>query len=624
MTINYLGNTTRVIAGIFEDMDLVSNGSLKHHWLCNIGLAIAFCILTLIPSHSYALQHLGLQHTISSGPVRDNLQDFNQLFGWPRQMDGRIPMWGRCPTLIDFDGNGDWELSILTSEGMVNTYQHDGANYPGFPSRTHQGDRPAPWVNPSHNSTFAIIDIAGDGADEIVFLSDLGFLHVIDHEGNEPEPFPIDVSRDMKAGVPAVADLNNNDSQEIIFNSYSSHVDSINADGWIHVMRGIGRELEGWPVSYRSPSASSPVTGDISDGDELEIVIGNARRLDNPAQIFAWRPDGSLVENFPIGAFETIRGAPALADLTGDGKLEIIIWANSVEDEGAGIYAYNGNGELLEGYPLDCAIGHPEGNPAIADITGDDSPEIVFGNFNHDDGPNLYAWSSDGEVLEGFPVDLNATIAGSITLVDVSGDRVSDIVVVLAPTEGEAGAITALSGDAETIDGFPLSMDRWGNSVIAGTPSLWDIDRDRDLELIAVTTDRRILIWDTPGLIGDDVWLTFKGEMHRTGRRPADIPNAIRIDKKPDIPYQFSLSMYPNPFNSEAQFSLTAHMAGNVHLELFNIEGRSLGAIYNGKVEVGKTQISLTADEFKLTAGLYFCKVAFNNQSLLVRVVYIP
>ncbi len=589
-----------------------------------LGIVLITCIVALFPYYSNAQQGIELQSNSTFGPVRDNLQDFNQLFGWPRRMNGRVAIWGRCPTIFDFDGNHDWELSILTSEGMLNTYQHDGANYPGFPARTHQGDRPAPWINPSHNSTMATIDITGDGANEIAFLSDLGFLHVIDHTGNEPEPFPIDISRNMKAGIPAVADLENNGSQEIIFNTYSSHIDSADAEGRIHVMRGIGRELAGWPVSYRSPSASSPATGDIVGGDEQEIVIGNARRLDTPAQIMAWRHDGSLVENFPIGAFETIHGSPALADLTGDGKLEIIVWANSVNDDGIGIYAFNGNGEPLDGYPLECPVGHPEGNPAIADITGDNEPEIVFGNFSQEDGGNLYAWSSDGEMLDGFPMDLGATIAGSVTLADVSGDRVSDIIVVLAPTEDEAGSITGISGEGDVIEGFPLSMDRWGNSVIAGTPSLWDMDRDRDLELIAVTTDRRILIWDTPGLIGNDVWLTYKGDMYRTGRRPADNPNVIRLDKKPDVPDMFSMSLHPNPFNSKAQINLITRTAGDVHLELFNLEGRTMGTIYDGEVSVGSTQIPLIADEINLTAGLYFCRAVVNSQSLLVRVVFIP
>jgi len=589
-----------------------------------LALFINIVALMVFSHSSFAQSEIGLQQAIEFGPVRENVAEFDQLFGWPHQMDGRIPMWGRCPTVVDLDGNHDWELTLLTSEGILNIYQHDGAFYPGYPSDTHQGNRPGPWVNPTHNSTSAVIDITGDGTFEIVFLSDLGFLNVIDHNGNQPEPFPLDISRNLKAGVPAVADINNDGNQKIIFNSYSDHPDSINSDGWIHVMRGTGRELDGWPVSYVSPSGSSPAVGNIVGGEELEIIIGNARRLNNPAQIWAWRPDGSLVDNFPVGSFETIHGAPALADLTGDGKLEIIIWAYSPDDGGAGIYAFNGNGDLLEGFPLECPTGHPEGNPAIADITGDDSPEIVFANYNPDEGGRLYAWSSGGELLDGFPIDLNASVAGSVILADVSGDRISDIVFALSPSGDNPGMIAGYSGEGEVIENFPISMNRWNNAIIAGTPTLWDIDRDNDLDLIAVTTNRRIMIWDTPGLIGDDMWNTYKGDMYRTGRRPADDPNSIEDNFKTIIPEQFSISMYPNPFNSVAQISIVTQFSGSAHLELFNIEGRSLGTIFDGEIAVGKTQVSLVASDYELTAGIYFCKAFFNNQSLITRVVYIP
>ena len=592
--------------------------------LFEAGLCLLLICFALIPQSISAQRDIDLQQGIIPGPVRFNIQDFNQLFGWPRSMNGQVPLWGRSPTIVDIDGNNDWELSILTSEGILYGYQHDGANFPGFPMQTYHGNRPAPWVNATQNSTSAVIDIDDDGSDELLFISDLGFLHVIDQNGDQREPFPLDISRDIKAGVPAVIDINNDESIDIIFNTFSIHPDSQGTDGWINVLDSDGTVLEGWPVAYRSPSGSSPSTGDITGGDDIEIVIGNARRLDDPAQIFAWRSDGTLVENFPTGSFETIHGAPALANLDEDDKLEIIFWANSLDDNGTGIYAYNGNGELLDGFPLECPIGHPEGNPAIADITGDGIPEIVFGSFNQGEGGNLYAWSANGELLENFPIELNAPVAGSVILADVSGDRVSDIIVVLAPAGDNLSAITAISGEGDVIEGFPLSMARWGRAVIAGTPTIWDIDRDGDMDLIAVTTARRLLIWDTPGLVGNDVWVTYKADMERTGRRPADGSNAVKDESRTGLPQQFSISMYPNPFNATAQITLVSHIAGYARIELINIEGRRVGVLYEGAVAAGYTQFRLAAADFNLSAGLYFCRASLNHRSSLLRVVYIP
>ena len=446
----------------------------------------------------------------SKGPVRDNPEDFNVQFGWPRGMAGSAALWGQSIAVMDFDNTGDWELAVLNTENRLHAFQHDAANFPGFPSRAHIGNRPRSWINPRHNATAATGDFCGNGFREIIYSTDIGYLHVVREDESEPEPFPIDFGNQIHSGVPVLSDFDDDGELEIILNTYSSNPDSLNTSALLHVIKRNGDELENWPVEYPRGSGSSPVSGDINNDGNPDIVIGNSRYLENYAQIWAWECDGSVVEGFPFGNFHTIGGSPSLADIDGDGGLEIIFWAAVADENMAGVYVLNGNGEILDGFPVECVPGHPEGNPVIADINGDDNPEIVFGSFNPDSEGRIYAWTMDGEVLESFPIRLDNSVIGSALLADMSGDGTTDIIAALSPVEGNHGLISAWDSNGNVLDGFPISLRNHGGGVISATPTIWDIDMDGDLDLVAATTDRRVFIWDTPGLVTEDVWLTYK------------------------------------------------------------------------------------------------------------------
>jgi len=557
------------------------------------------------------------------GPVRDNPEDLDLLFGWPRQMTGEIPIWGRCPTVLNFDGNHDWELSLMTTDNRLYVFQHDGAFYPGFPLPPRQGDRPRPWENPRHIPVSAMGDISGNGLPDLVYITDLGFLHVVAEDRDEPDSFPLDLGRGLIAGIPALIDLNDDDVLEIVFNNRPTHPDSMAANAWMHIVNNTGNELQGWPVPYPRGSGSSPAVGNITGNNNVEIVVGNARHVDSPAQIWAWRTDGIRVPGFPTGSFQTIHGAPTLADLDGNGTLEIIIWAAAYEDDQAGIYAFNGDGSVVDGFPLSCPIGHPEGSPAVADINGDGDPEIVFGTYNPNGGM-IYAWAASGELLDSFPVEFERPIVGSVLLADMSGDSIGDIIAVLAPSEGVAGEIAALDHNGEMIPEFPLSLRDHNDGAFAGTPTIWDIDRDHYLDIIAATTDRRVLIWRTQGRVTHDVWMTFKGDMNRSGMRPADNPNDVPLHTNPSAPKEFDVSVFPNPFNDAAIVQFHIEHTDFITIELIDHQGRLIKRLFEGDTEVGRFDLAIDAVVLNMAAGLYFCRWRSDKFNGAVRLLYMP
>ena len=71
-------------------------------------------------------------------------------------------------------------------------------------------------------------------------------------------------------------------------------------------------------------------------------------------------------------------GGTALADLDGDGRLDIV--AGSLDQH---VYAWDGDGNTLPGFPVELATDGTVGaeivtSPAIAELDGDETPEVIL------------------------------------------------------------------------------------------------------------------------------------------------------------------------------------------------------------------------------------------------------
>jgi hypothetical protein len=108
------------------------------------------------------------------------------------------------------------------------------------------------------------------------------------------------------------------------------------------------------------------------------------------------------------------------------------------------------------GYPIQApgfpvALSHrPFSDPALVDLNGDGSLEIVFG----DAGGNIQAIQADGSDLPGWPVDVGFLSSSPIA---VGRLTLSDEVTVVAGTNN--GRVFALRPDGSILPGFPFDME---------------------------------------------------------------------------------------------------------------------------------------------------------------------
>ena len=140
--------------------------------------------------------------------------------------------------------------------------------------------------------------------------------------------------------------------------------------------------------------------------------------------------------------------SPAVADIDGDGKPEIIAARHSV------LYVWRNDGTLYWkaafGYSASSSPAHGTTrmwpSPVIGDFDGDGKLEIaVAGGFESNLGINLCLYDYKGQVRPGWPVKFGDIEVRSIAAADVNGDGVLEILVNKTGT-GPATAVYKANG----------------------------------------------------------------------------------------------------------------------------------------------------------------------------------
>jgi hypothetical protein len=176
-------------------------------------------------------------------------------------------------------------------------------------------------------------------------------------------------------------------------------------------------------------------------------------------------PDTPYVRNRSTGSV----GGAALADLQGNGKLDIVMGAWDGR-----VYAWRPSGRRVPGWPVStdtpASTHHPAGTdvfardykvattPTIVDIDGDRRPDVVvalqdtaFGSSGTPVFGYVMAWTSKGKVLPHFPVTLQAVQQGYGSAQDFITEGVQTPVAYDAPSGPKLVANPGLYF-AQTID----------------------------------------------------------------------------------------------------------------------------------------------------------------------------
>ena len=291
------------------------------------------------------------------------------------------------------------------------------------------------------------------------------------------------------------------------------------SDGAVHALRADGSELPGWPVHVATlpePLAhpGDPAYAGADGGQGLAQAIlatvgvgslaGDGRQDVVAAtwdgELYAWDASGGLLPGFPVqpDPAHAISGlsdgtgpdgtenvyvlgkgffaAPTLADLGGDGQLEII-----APSQDGWLYVWDRHGQPWPGFPVELA--DPAGAPtptgkqiqhtrlmataAVGDVNGDGKLEIVLGSseaYGQADCRAYAVWAdgnlhAGGPFLPGWPIDPKG----------VSND-ILPVIAVGIPSMASLADLNGYGKDEIEIHGLggtPMFFD--GSGTLLGT-----------------------------------------------------------------------------------------------------------------------------------------------------------
>jgi hypothetical protein len=197
---------------------------------------------------------------------------------------------------------------------------------------------------------------------------------------------------------------------------------------------------------------------------------------------------------------------PALADIDGDGDLDVLM-ANRIEgdDQSTGaMYLLTNTGTarapaFRESGKVANLTGF-QSAPAIADLDGDGDLDMITGSY----GPALSFWRNDGTRAAPRFVLADSAVAriprGSSTvpaLADLDGDGDLDLVV----GEAAGNLNVFMNTGSRTAPRFELAGERWQgvDATRRSAPTFADLDADGDMDLVVGAADGTLRAWRNDG-----------------------------------------------------------------------------------------------------------------------------
>jgi len=382
-------------------------------------------------------------------------------------------------------------------------------------------------TNSEIKSVPLIIDIDNDNVNEIIFADYTGKVRILDN-GVEIEnaSFPYDTGNQVWGAISS-ADMDLDGIIDFVVTSKSKEIYIFDING-LKATYDANRYLIG-----------TPVIGNLDSDPELEVIVGGYSGTTSTNTLFAINSDGTDVANFPFVVGEKIKAGVALADLNDNGIDDVVFGTDSdnlhvlldngvyapgfplnlgdkIQSEPA-VYDYQGEKIILTGCKNNnfFAFNFSDASLRFVITTGDD----IFTSASFDKNGNIYFGSDDGYVygvdvngnmLEGFPIDVGSAVVGAVIFSDFNGDGNQNMIVGT-----NYGNIYAFDSSLELLEYFPVNYQ----FSISSSPQVIDIDNDNDYEIVAGTSGD-LLVVDVKndyGDLEDDNWSIFKGDWKRKG-----------------------------------------------------------------------------------------------------------
>ncbi len=460
----------------------------------------------------------------TGGPFTDTTQviaDPTEHVGWPVAYTP-IPTWERmlAPTdhLTLADVNRDGKAELLLGYGSeVSIFEHSGTPLAGWP----QTVDPLSSGDVTDKSP-VVADVTGDGIPEVIGANNAGTLFVWRATGQllaqkSLTSAPCELPLNCTPSI-AVDDVDANGVNDIITTDYSGNLS-------VHrVQSGL---VTWFTQALGGRELSAPAVGDINGDSRLEIVV-SATGVASPraTDVYVFGQTGVL-SGWPrrVSEDQTFPKVnhPTLGDVNRDGKLDIVV--SSFTET---VTAFAANGTILPGWPRTTQPATPTNSPTLGDLNGDGRMDVMAGVYSYWTGTAsetaLFSFRDDGSLNAGWPqivTDLNMFHFGfgATALADIDGDGGVEAVAMSDGGVFPPGRVLrAHRADGTLVPTFPKPTV-WSGVSASSTPSVADTDGDGLLELATLDLVGNIYMWDlTASASSKRPWPMFQHDAQHTGR----------------------------------------------------------------------------------------------------------
>ncbi|TKD01804.1 FG-GAP-like repeat-containing protein [Polyangium fumosum] len=337
------------------------------------------------------------------------------------------------PVLVDLDRDGHLDIVQAAFDGKVHVFNAGGAPLPGFPVEIRIDPENNPKAKSRILTTPAVADFNADGVMDLVLGSNerlgtsgqFGAITVVDGRGTKAPGGPIlagwPVSLSSFELFPLVAEGIPNAPAVARFEGKLAAI----AHGNVSLPFIVPTEPGGQSSLGAPPANALPVRPDPMDPTK------ELRGLE-PSSIF-----GPLSRATQPNTMLPLFSSPSVGDLDQDGVPDVVASGGSLSltqalqggGTGAGehlLAVWSGKtGAMLPGSPFLLEDFTFFNNHAIADLDGDDYPEILTGSG----GYFLHAYDGCGREPAGFPKFTGQWIASTAAVGDLDGDGTLEVAV---------------------------------------------------------------------------------------------------------------------------------------------------------------------------------------------------
>jgi len=402
------------------------------------------------------------------------------------------------PVVADLDGDGRAEVILATADGAIRIFRWESGGVreqrllldPGRALAPMGAGKPLDAPNPRETIIRepVVADLLGRGELAIVAASRDGKVYAWNARGERLKGFPVSVrpgssrpaapTEILESGIlskPVLADLDGKRGKEIVVTAL---------DGNVYAWRGDGKPLAGFPVAIvdrrtglRSKLVSTPAVGDIDGDGRPEIVFGGNGVLKGLAAAYAIHADGNLHPRGPFLAGWDPAEVPLLRDTllptlaTGVQMTPILVDVNGDGDMEVVLHGVTGSGIFL----LDHRQGGPPAVLARYSIVPGADSELQGISFLASPGSPIVA-DTDGDGK----LELYAPLLPLRMLTMVTNPGVPlDVPPALGGWELAPGA--AATPSVPMIPSYPRRME---DLTLMAAPFAADVDGDGSPEIL--------------------------------------------------------------------------------------------------------------------------------------------